>query len=47
MPNWLTSPSGSLFSPTIIAALGKWTTAQSLLLSVPRENAVIHHTCAS
>lgn len=27
--------SQSLFSPTIIASLGKWTSAQSLLLSVP------------
>lgn len=27
--------SQSLFSPTIIAALGKWTPAQSLLMSVP------------
>lgn len=28
--------SQSLFSPTIIASLGSWTTAQSLLLSTPR-----------
>lgn len=27
--------SQSLFSPTIVASLGKWTTAQSLLLTVP------------
>lgn len=27
--------SGSLFSPTIVAALGKWTTPQSLLLTTP------------
>ena len=30
--------SGSLFSPTIIAALGKWTVPQSLLLSTPRRS---------
>ena len=30
--------SGSLFSPTIIAALGKWTTPQSLLLTTPRKS---------
>ena len=29
--------SGSLFLPTIIAALGKWSRSQSVLLSVPRE----------
>jgi hypothetical protein len=31
--------SQSLFSPTIVAALGKWTRSQSLLLTTPRESA--------